>query len=248
MQFTSLHKALDIIDLLLKRREYQSLDDISRALDMPRSSTYKYLAALRERGFLDLEAKTKRYRLGLKFMELGWLVTSQLHIDQVALPYMKELAQITKETVILSCLSSGAAYCLERVGPESGLVFSMQRGAHLPLYAGASAKVLLAQLPEAEIDVILQRAKLDPLAPNTITDAQILRDNLRKIRAQGWAFSDQEADWGARAVAAPVTSEKMGVVAGLCVVGPAQRMEGERLEEAKKLVIESARHISRELE
>ena len=244
MQFASLHKALDIIQLLLERKEHLEFSEITKALDMPRSSAYKYLAVLRERGFLDFEPNSKRYRLGLKFMELGSLVRSQIRIDQLALPFMKELAQQTGETVILSYLSSGVAYCLERVGPESGLVFSMQRGAHLALYSGASAKVLLAQLPEAEIDQILDRVELKAITPNTITDPAKLKENLATIRRQGWAYSDQETDWGARAVAAPVVNEQFGITAGLCVAGPAQRMEGQSLEQAKKLVIEYARKVS----
>jgi DNA-binding IclR family transcriptional regulator len=180
-------------------------------------------------------------------MELGSLVRSQIRIDELALPFMKDLAQLTGETVILSYLSSGVAYCLERVGPESGLVFSMQRGAHLPLYAGASAKVLLAQLAEAEIDQILERVELVAITPNTITDRSELKRNLVEIKAQGWAFSDQETDWGARAMSAPVVSEKLGITAGLCVAGPAQRMEGQKLEEAKELVIQFADKLNRKM-
>jgi DNA-binding IclR family transcriptional regulator len=247
MQFTSLHKALDIIQLLLDHKEIMDFREISESLNMPRSSAYKYLAVLRDRGFLDFEPNTKRYRLGLKFMELGSLVKSQIRIDQIALPYMKELAEVMKETVILSYLSSGVAYCLERVGPESGLVFSMQRGAHLPLYSGASAKVLLAQLPDSEIDDILKRVTLTSFTPNTITDPEKLRQNIREIKTQGFAYSDQETDWGARAIAAPVVNSKLGIIASLCVVGPAQRMSGKKLEKAKKLVIESARKVSGKL-
>jgi len=247
MQFASLHKALNIIQLLLDRQEFLKFSEISQALDMPRSSAYKYLAILRERGFLDFEPNTKRYRLGLKFMELGSLVKSQVRIDQIALPYMNELAQAMKETVILSYLSSGVAYCLERVGPDSGIVFSMQRGAYLPLYSGASAKVLLAQLPDSEIDEILKRTELVPLTPNTITDPEELKQNLREIRTQGYSYSDQETDWGARAVAAPIVNSKLGIIAGICVVGPTERMGNDRLKKAQRLVVESARKISQKI-
>jgi DNA-binding IclR family transcriptional regulator len=123
----------------------------------------------------------------------------------------------------------------------------MQRGAHLPLYSGASAKVLLAQLPGEEIDQILDRVELAAITPNTITDPAKLKKNLQEIKAQGWAYSDQETDWGARAVAAPVVSERLGITAGLCVVGPAPRMEGQKLEEAKKLVVQTAGELSRKL-
>lgn len=233
--------------MLLERKESLKFSEISQALDMPRSSAYKYLAVLREQGFLDFDDNTKRYRLGLKFMELGNLVKSQIRIDQVALPYMKELAHALKETVILSYLSSGVAYCLERVGPESGLLFSMQVGAHLPLYSGASAKVLLAQLPNSEIDEILKRVKLTPLTKNTITNPEKLKQNLNEIKTQGYSYSDQETDWGARGVGAPIVCAKLSIIAGLCVVGPTQRMEGKKLEKAKKLVAESALKVSREL-
>lgn len=247
MKFVSLHKAVDIIQLFLDRKEFLEFSEISQSLGMPRSSAYKYLAVLRERGFLDYEPNTKRYRLGMKFMELGSLVKSQVRIGEVALPHMRELARDMKETVILSYLSSGVAYCLERVGPESGLLFSMQRGAYLPLYSGASAKVLLAQLPDSEIDAILARVKLVPITPNTIIETEKLKQNLREIKSQGYSYSDQETDWGARAVAAPIVSAKLGIIAGVCVVGPVPRMEGENLERAKKLVVQSANKITEDL-
>ena len=153
-------------------------------MNMPRSTTYKYLAILKENGLLDYDQYNKKYKLGLKFLEYGFFVQSTIPLDKVALPYMRTLAQEVNETVFLSYLSAGVAYCLERVGGQSGIIFSMQRGANLPLYCGASAKVLLSTLPAKEIEDILQRTILVPFTKNTITDPAKLKKNIMETKKE----------------------------------------------------------------
>lgn len=247
MKFNTLNKSVEILDVFLKKHDMLNVAEISNSLKMPRSSIYKYLAALRKHGFVDYEKKTGAYKLGIKFLQYASLVRSQIRIDAVALPYMRKLANEVKETVILSILLNQVAYCVERVGYESGIIFSMQRGAHLPLNSGASAKVLLASLPDEEIDALLRETKMIAFTPNTITDRQKLKENLMKIRRDGYAYSDQEVDVGARAVAAPILNDELRLIAGLCVAGPVQRMDDLKIKKVTKLVIKYAKDISEDL-
>jgi len=247
MQFTTLVKAIEIFNLFLKSEGTLNFEEISNFLKMPRSTTYKYLAILKDYGLLDYDHEEKEYRLGLKFIAYGSFVQSKIPLEKVALPYMRALAQEINETVFLSYLSSGVAYCLERVGSESGIVFSMQRGANLPLYCGASAKVLLSALSEKEIDDILQRTMLIPFTKNTITDPAKLKQNIRETKKKGYAFSEGEADEGARGVAAPIINEKLRITAGLCVAGPTSRMNDSKLPEIIKLVTTCASKITEDL-
>ena len=161
---------------------------------------------------------------------------------------MRELAERTKETVFLTIIVNNQIHCLEQVEyGNSRLIFSLQRGVYHPLHCGACAKVLLAFLPEKEIDSFLRRATLTRYTENTITDPVKLKENLKEIRESGYAFSDQEVDYGARAIAAPIFDAQGQVIAGLGVGSPAHRMEGEKLEEMKRLVIEYAKAVSSEL-
>ena len=247
MKFNTLNKSIGILDVFLEKRDMLKVAEISNSLKMPRSSIYKYLAVLREHGFVDYEKQTGVYKLGIKFLQYASLVRSQIRIGEVALPYMKKLSNEVKETVILSVLLNQVAYCVERVEYESGIIFSMHRGAHLPLYSGASAKILLASLPDEEIDALLRETKMTAFTQNSITDCQKLRENLMKTRRDGYAYSDQEVDVGARAVAAPILNDELRLTAGLCVAGPIQRMDDLKIKKVTKLVIKYAKDISENL-
>jgi len=244
MKFNTLNKSIEILDVLLKQRSMLKVSEIADSVKMPRSSVYKYLAVLRKHGFVDYERQTGLYRLGIKFLQYASLVRSQIRIDEIALPYMKRLSNEVKETVFLSVLLNRVAYCVERVEYESGIVYSMQRGAHLPLYAGASAKVLLASLPDEEVDALLRETEMIAFTQNTITDREKLWQNLKEIRRKGYAYSDQEVDVGARGVAASILNDEFRLIAGLCVIGPVQRMDDLKIKKATKLVIEYAGDIS----
>jgi DNA-binding IclR family transcriptional regulator len=85
--FKSLLKAIDILNLLLRKRIMLSPYEISGSLGTPRSTTYKYLAILREHGFVDYDKESGRYKLGLRLFEFGSFVKSQIEIDKIAIPY-----------------------------------------------------------------------------------------------------------------------------------------------------------------
>jgi DNA-binding IclR family transcriptional regulator len=246
MSFNTLAKSLDIIDLLMKTKVNMNVTEISKELKMPKSTTYKYLAILRDKGFLEFDNTAGTYMLGFKFLEFASVVQSQSQLDKIAFPHMKKLYLEVKETIILSVLKFGKAYCLERIEGEGGIVFSMQRGSHLPLHCGASAKVLLA-FSDEDVDTLLGEEKLKKYTPYTITDPEVLKKHLQEIKKAGYAFSDQEVDIGARAISAPIFNKQKKLAGALCIVGPVHRFSEERMKVLKKSVIDYAKTISAEL-
>jgi DNA-binding IclR family transcriptional regulator len=240
----SLPKAINILDLFLKERTMLSVPHISAALRIPRSTTYKYLAVLREHGFVDYGEQSGKYKLGLRLLEFGSFVKSKIAIDKVALPYMHRIAKEVGETVMLTVRGHDAVYCLERVEYEDGIRFSVERGARFPLYSGASAKAFLAFMPDDEIETLLNETKLVKYTDNSITDTQELKKNLEEIRKVGYAYSDQEIHAGARAISAPIFNPEGQVIACLAVAGPVQRMDDEKIKTVKKLVARYAAEIS----
>jgi DNA-binding IclR family transcriptional regulator len=246
MSFNTLAKSLDIIDLLMKTKVNMNVNEISQELKMPKSTTYKYLAILRDKGFLEYDNTASTYTLGFKFLELASVVQAQSRFDKIAYPHMKRLYLEAKETIILSVLKFGKSYCLERIEGEGGIVFSMQRGSYLPLHCGASAKVLLA-FSDENIDQLLGEEKLKKYTPYTITDPEVLKKHLREIKKAGYAFSDQEVDIGARAISAPIFDRQNKLAGGLCIIGPVHRMSEERMKSLKKTLIDCTNAISAEL-
>ena len=244
MSFNTFTKAVEILDFFLAKKTVLSANEISDSLGIARSTTYKYLSILKDRRFLDYDSETSKFSLGFKFFEFGALVQTQITIDKIALPVMTKLHEEVQETVILSALVNNKAYCLERVGNETGIVFVMQRGSHLPLHCGASSLVLLAFSDDKVIDRFLKTAELKKYTVNTITDPKRLKKRLAAIRKAGFACSDQEVDIGGRAVSAPIFNHLGRIYAGLGVVGPMQRLTDARIKKIKDLVIDSAREIT----
>ncbi len=245
MTFNTLSKSLDIIDLLTRRSAEMNVAEISAELGMPKSTTYKYLAILKDRGFLEYDCVTKNYSLGYRFLELGSIVQSRSSLDKIALPFMKRLNLKTNETVILCILKFQKIYCLERIEVEGGLVFHMRRGSRLPLHCGAASKVLLAYSDES-LEHLLEEGELKRYTPHTITDLQTLKEELKKIKKAGYAYADQEIDIGARAIAAPIFDAHDKVIGALDIVGPLQRMTDETIAKLIGEVVSYAKMISDE--
>jgi DNA-binding IclR family transcriptional regulator len=245
MSFNTLGKSLDIIDLLARMKGDLNVVQISQELAMPKSTAYKYLAILKNRGFLEYDGTAKTYSLGFKFLELASMIQSRFHLDKVALPHMKRLSLEINETVILAILKFHQAYCLDRIEGGGGIVFNVLRGSRLPLHCSAAAKVLLA-FSDEDIDLLFRKETFKSYTPHTVTDLDLLKKQLQHIREAGYTYADQEMDIGARALAAPIFDDQHNLIGALDVVGPMQRLTEEKIAGLKERVIHYANMIGEE--
>jgi DNA-binding IclR family transcriptional regulator len=201
--------------------------------------------SLQERGFLE-KAGTSNYQLGVTFLRLSSVaVSSNRDIRLMALPSMKRIAETLNESVSLMRLMNHQVVCVESIEGQHSLRVSIQHGRIQPLYAGASSRVLLASLPEAEWGKYLE-FPLRRYTENTITEFDALCENLRKVRRDGYAISDGEIDLGARAVAVPLMKNRDEVFAALSIEGPAIRMTQEVVERCIEFLTREAAAIHRE--
>lgn len=237
----TVEKALDLL-FLFRRTPVLSVDEIGAALGMPKSTTYRFLRTLVGRGLL-APVVNGHYRLGLALLELGHLAARQLNLVEIGAPLMRELASRSGETVLLSVRSGHVGVCLERVESTRLIRLSLDRGTPQPLHCGAPMKVLLAYLDRADQEAMIRRG-LRRYTRHTITRAPVLRRHLATIVRRGHAYSDQEYDMGARAVAAPIRDHTGAVVASLGIAGPVDRFRGRRLRELTCLVVNYAARFS----
>jgi DNA-binding IclR family transcriptional regulator len=246
MQSSSvIDRLLDILLLFNEGEAYWSIDEIARTLDLPKSTCYRLVRSLQERGFLE-KAGTSSYQLGVTFLRLSSVaVSSNRDIRLMALPSMKRVAETLKESVSLMRLMNHQVVCVESIEGQYSLRVSIQHGRIQPLYAGASSRVLLASLPEAEWDKYLE-FPLRRYTESTITEFDALCENLRKVRRDGYAISDGEIDIGARAVAVPLMKNRDEVFAALSIEGPAIRMTQDVVERCIELLTQEAAAIHRE--
>ena len=227
--FQVLERTFSILELFDEDHPEWSTTEVARRLGLPIPTVHRILAALRRHGYVSQHEETKRFRLGVAALQLGDRARAVVDLRSVALPSLRRLALEADETALLTVLTPGhdRGMCLERVETAQPLRLSVTPGRQLPLHAGASQKVLLAFLPEEEVERVID-AGLEHLCHATITDPRQLREEQARIRRRGWASSYEETNLGVWGVAVPVLSAR-GVVCAVGIAGPSPRLTPDRV-------------------
>jgi DNA-binding IclR family transcriptional regulator len=237
------HTTARIVSALATDTEV-GVTELADELDLSKASVHNHLATLERLGVVLSERG--RYRLGLRFLDLGMTVRDEMPVYAAAHKELADLADSTGESVSLVVPEFWEAVHAAVRNPERNHR-RVRLGSRLPLHATAAGKLLLATRPPDLIQAYVDDHGLDRLTNRTITVASDLRSELRRIRDRGLAFDRGEAFDGMRAVAAPVQPGE-GPVAALTVQGPSERLTGKRLEEdLPGLVLTTAKRVELEL-
>lgn len=245
----SIIKALSLLDFFTEETPELSLKEITERVQMPKPTVYRLLASLEYCGFLTKTKDSeydKRYRLGLKLMGLGQLVSEQLELRKIALPYMKKLVNEINEVVHLVIVNHNEAVYIEKVESTHAVRLYTRIGKRSPLYLGSGPKLLLAFLPEDKKDQILSESQLCNLDQHPLNKEQ-LKMELANIKKAGYAISYGEQDEGTIGISFPIYDYYGKVIASLAVSGPSYRFEGSHLEVIKENTKRFANSISAEL-
>lgn len=245
MQYlSSVQRALSVLDLFSVEHPELTLAEISRHMDVHKSSVLRILATLESTGLLSKDGRSGRYRLGLRILELAGQVLSRYDLRTVAGPYMEELARKSGEIIHLAIRDGDHIVYLDKKGQGQVLTVATRIGGRHPAYASAMGKVLLAGLPAEESAVLIGSAPLARLTPHTITEPAALAEELVRVRSAGYALDNEESFPGISCVAAPIRDRGGRVTAAISVTVPTQRMGSARREELRELVMDTARAIS----
>lgn len=244
----SVDRALAIL-LVLARAPAGGLPlaEISRALGLNQSTCHHLLSTLKARRFVEQDQVSRRYRLGIKAVEVGQAAVQQVDLARVALPRMEELMRAVEENVNLVILEEDSAVYVAQVPCDRTVRMFTRIGERAPLHCTGVGKVLLAYLPEAERTALLARTGLPRFTPNTICDPAALAAELEKVKAQGYALDHEERERDVACLAAPVRDYRGQVVAALSISAPASRLGPERRAELLPRLLETAAAISRDL-
>jgi DNA-binding IclR family transcriptional regulator len=247
----TIERASSILDILGQSPQGISVRELSTKIKLPKGTTHRLLSSLSYFGYVRQDSKTRNYFLGFKLVELGNLLLSQLDLRKEAEPFLRNLAEKTKETVHLVFLDRNEIVYIDKVETEqnsSGLKMASRVGLRNPAHSSAVGKVLLAHFPEAELKNFIKEKGLAKRTENTIIDPTQLKDHLKSVRAQGYAIDDEENEKGIRCVAAPIYNEVGKTVAATSISGPAFRITKKVIQESlKKEVMETAFKISQRL-
>ncbi|MFB4168531.1 IclR family transcriptional regulator [Virgibacillus sp. JSM 102003] len=246
----SVIKALKLLNYFTVETPELTLKEIANLANIPKPTAYRLLSALETSDFL---YKTKenehdsRYRLGLKLLELGQIVSDQLEIRTIALPFMEELAQDINEVIHLVISSQDEATYIEKVDSSRALRLYTRIGKSSPLYVGSGPKMLLANMPRERQEELLSDSELYRLGDNTPIDKQQLMQQLETIYQDGYAYSIGEQDADTTGISYPIYDSRGQVIAALAVSGLSSHFEGDNLKLLKNKTKQSAQTISRQL-
>jgi IclR family transcriptional regulator, acetate operon repressor len=231
-QLRVLERTFSILDLFTRQHPEWSTTEIARACGLPIPTAHRILSALRRRGFVTQDARSKRFRLGIGALDLGERARSLVDVRAAALPILRRLCHDSGETALLTMLSEGhdRSVCLERVESPHPLRLSVEPGRQMPLHAGASQKALLAYLPQDEIDRVAS-GPLERLCRATITNPRDLLADVARIRRRGWASSFEETNIGVWGLAVTLLDAHGSVIGALGLAGPSARMSRTRTRE-----------------
>lgn len=242
----TLEKCVRILELFSDSSPVLKVGEIARILELPRSTAYRYVSALKRHGLLEEARGEEGYRLGRRIIELAASM-SRKPLRELALPHMEVIVRETGETVILCGLRGHVGVCLEKVDGHHALRVSFELGETYPLHAAATGKAIFAFLEPRIQKEIIADVGLPRFTSTTITDRAKLQRELARIRRLGFAESDGEAIEGTRGIAVPIFSPSNRILASLGVSAPVHRVKGESRKRLMQLLIDAGRNITREL-
>jgi DNA-binding IclR family transcriptional regulator len=243
----SLERGIDLLFLFSAEKPILSLDEISRALDLPESTAYRLAATLCMKTVLTRSASGKGYGLHASLLRLLTVVRAHLDIGGLALPSLEALARESGETSQLCLLQGNEVVCAEAIGSANAIRFMPEKGRGVPLHTSALGRAVFAFLPESFLVKYLRRPGLQAMTPYTVTDPRRFREILRQIRTQGWAVSFQQNLLGARGVAVPIFDDQGRAIASLGISGPHPRFGDKAARSLVPSLQAHARTISRAL-
>lgn len=236
----SVETALRVIEAL-RDRDGAGVTELATELDLPNSTVHNHLKTLERNEYVVNEEGT--YRIGTRFLKLGARTRDHHPIYEVARPEVDRMAEETGELSGLVIEEHGRGVFLHRAKGAQAVHVDTYPGKRIYLHGAALGKALLAELPPARVDEIVERHGLPALTENTITDVDRLHEELATIREAGIAFDDEERLVGLRSVAAPVTSDGGGVLGAVSVAGPTSRLRDDRFRTDLPDVVRSAVNV-----
>jgi len=246
----SLDRALNILEVMAKEEAPISVSELASKVGLKVSTVHRLLSTLASRGYIEQDAETSKYRLGLKLLEVGNAALYYYDVRSVARPYLEELVDKCNETTNLAVLDGTEVVYIDQVESKSMIIVKMfaQVGNRGPVHCTASGKCMLAYLPEDKREDVLSKITLKKYTNETIVDLSYLRKELSRISEEGLAFDWGEMEEHVRCVAAPVFDRLGRVVASISISGPSNRITSYYIKnELGDMVRDTALNVSRKM-
>ncbi|GAA2384556.1 IclR family transcriptional regulator domain-containing protein [Streptomyces coeruleofuscus] len=217
----SFERGLAVIRAFDAEHPALTLSEVARACELTRAAARRFLLTLADLGYVHSDGR--RFRLTPRVLELGYSYLAGYTLPQIAEPHLEQLVARVRESSSLCVLDGDDIVYVARVPTRRIMTASITVGTRFPAYVTSVGRVILAHLPDEDVEARLAQGELKPLTPRTLITPEALRAELCRVRRQGYAVVDQELEEGLRSVAAPVRDRDGEVVAAVNIAVHAGR-------------------------
>lgn len=242
----SVDNALKLL-LLLGERPQIRLSEATRYLGVASSTAHRLLAMLAYRGFVRQDPVSKAYLPGPALTGVAFAIFGRIDIQRSAAPIMRGLAEQLRETIHVGMLDGAGVRFVAAVEGPAAVRVASRLGRSMPAHCTSTGKVMLAQLPEAELRQLLPHEKLDRITPSSIGSRTELETELAAIRARGYAVNREESEEGVASVAVLVPTRAPGLRLALNAAAPRSRLDDARCATVAAALVKAAKEIGDQL-
>ena len=244
----SLERALSILCIFNRDRQALTLSQLSQLLSLSKATVLRLCFTLMKYDFLRYNAQSKQYSLGLRLFDLGSVIFSSFSIRRVASPHLGRLQSTLGKTVFLGILlNDELVYIDKKEDPRNPIQFSSQIGTRRPPYFGMLGQILMAYLPDGEINRILKKTPLKASTKKSLTNVREFKKRLQRVREQGFYIDKEEALEGVTGIAAPIRDYTGEVIAGVGVGFIASSVDSNGTKKIIEELCETGNRISQEM-
>lgn len=219
----SLARGLVVIQAFTPQMPQMTISQLSLRTGLSRAAVRRCLYTLVKLGFAGTD-EAQRYSLRPKMLTLANTYTASSTLANAAQPILERMSAVHHESFSVATLDGEDIVYIARSTVNRVMSVDLHIGSRLPAFCTSMGRVLLAYLPQDQLEQYLSRVTLTPFTPRTVNSIEKLRLLLRNVRRNGYALCDQEYEVGLRSLAVPVTAPNGRVVATVNLSGHAPRM------------------------
>lgn len=211
----SLERGLAVLKAFSAEQPELTLSEVARICEVSRSAARRFLLTLVDLGYIGVDGRN--FSLRSQVLELGYTYLSTLQLPEIARRPLVQLSAELQRSTSVAVLDRDDVVYVVRIAAKRILAAGIVVGTRLPAYLTSHGRVLLAALPEPDLDSYLARVELEPRAPKTVTTIDALRREILLAREQGWSLVDEELEEGVSSVATALRDAAGDVVASVNV-------------------------------
>ncbi len=242
----SIQRAVAIMRSFTEAEPELSVMELSRRLDLHKSTVSRMLSTLQHEGLVDQNSETGKYRLGLGLISLAGVALGRLNARAASQPYLTELVEATQETVNVTVLNGRECVNIERAFSPQPIRYMGWIGRRSPLHCTASGKVILAFMTPAKRTAVLPDS-LPTFTDKTMTAVLQLEQSLAQVCQDGYAIVHEEYEEGFSSIAAPIFNHHGDVVGTIAISGPTYRLADGTINSFAAPLLETTNKVSADL-